>query len=63
MGLALDVYDRVSRDSELLHFTNIFGNLAREQIMMAEAKSICSHVRNAFRESVSSSFTIHVSRL
>jgi len=53
MGLSIDVYDRVTKESESLRLTNIVGNLAREQIMMNEVKSICSKVRNVLRENVS----------
>ena len=57
MGLALEVYARVDKEAEPLRFTNIIGNLAREQILMGTIKSTCSRIRNSFRESVSLPFT------
>ena len=60
MGLCFDVYEQIKKDSELLHFTNIFGNLAQEQIVMAEIKSICSNVHNGFHKKVSPQmFVVH----
>ena len=53
MGLHTEVFNRIQRNPEALCFTNVIGNLMWEQIVMAETKSICSHVRNTFRESVS----------
>lgn len=58
MGLSIDVYDRVNKESEALRFTNIFGNMAREEIMMRQVKSLCSQARNTFRESVGLSVII-----
>ena len=58
MGLCYNVYGRIEKEREVLRFTNIFGNLAREQILMSNVKAICSRVRNTFRENVSSLSTI-----
>ena len=58
MGLALDVYAQVNKEAEPLWFTNIIGDLAREQILMGTIKSICSRVCNSFCEGVSLPFKV-----
>ena len=58
MGLSIDVYDRVNKESEALCFTNVFGNMAREEIMMRQVKSLCSQAHNTFHESVGLSVII-----
>ena len=63
MGLSVDVYERIVKESESLRFINVVGNLPQEQILMSKVKLICSHVRNMFREIVSSLFTINITCL
>lgn len=50
--LYLDVYDHLSKERVALRFTNVYGNPAREKVLMATIKRVCSSVRNGFREAV-----------
>ncbi|KIN97130.1 hypothetical protein M404DRAFT_32591 [Pisolithus tinctorius Marx 270] len=50
MTIHFDVESKVQQSQKELQFTNIYGNPAREKILMAYIKQQCSSVRNSFRE-------------
>jgi len=50
--LYLDVYDHLHKEKAVLRFTNVYGNPAREKVLIATIKRVCSSVRNGFREAV-----------
>lgn len=52
-----DEQDKIRAKKELLDFHNIYGNLAREQILITVVREISSSQRNAFREMVRIIFT------